>query len=116
MQTNIWDATTASQASNFVLVYRYLQLNEVLISENNEQGLIIHNIVSDIVKETISIQYEIKNAFVDGQIKNLQKELIITGFDFNDQRFLTTHLPWVLIILMVLTMGIYYAIWHYRYT
>ncbi|MDQ0514361.1 hypothetical protein J2Z62_000799 [Mycoplasmoides fastidiosum] len=115
IQSNIRDATTALQAENFALAYRYLQLNEVLVSENNNQGLIIHGVHSDIVKGTIIIQYEIKNAFVDGRVQNLQKELVITGFNSNGKRFLKTHLPWILIVLIVTSMGIYYAIWRFRY-
>ncbi|UUD38022.1 hypothetical protein [Mycoplasmoides fastidiosum] len=116
VQTNIRDATTALQTSNFALAYRYLQLNEVLISKHNQQRLIIRDVYSDIAQGTIVIDYEIENAFVDGQVKNLQKQLVITGFNSNSHRFLTTHLPWVVVLVMVLTIAVYYGIWRYRQT
>ncbi|MDQ0514134.1 hypothetical protein J2Z62_000572 [Mycoplasmoides fastidiosum] len=116
IQSNIRDATMALQTEHFALAYRYLQLNQVLISKNNGQRLIIHDVYSDIAKGTIVIQYEIENAFVDGQIKNLQQELVITGFNSNSQYFLTTHLPWILVTLSLLAIAVYYGIWRHRHT
>ncbi|MDQ0514377.1 hypothetical protein J2Z62_000815 [Mycoplasmoides fastidiosum] len=116
VQTNIRDATTALQTENFALAYRYLQLNEVLISKHNGQRLIIHDVYSDIAQGTIVIRYEIENAFVNGKIQNLQKQLVITGFNSNSHRFLTTHLPWVMVLVSLLTIGVYYGIWRYRQT
>ncbi|MDQ0514375.1 hypothetical protein J2Z62_000813 [Mycoplasmoides fastidiosum] len=116
VQINIRDATTALKTENFALAYRYLQLNEVLISKHNQQRLIIRDVYSDIAQGTIVIQYEIENAFVNGKVQNLQKQLVITGFNSNSHRFLTTHLPWVMVLVSLLTIGVYYGIWRYRQT
>ncbi|MDQ0514385.1 hypothetical protein J2Z62_000823 [Mycoplasmoides fastidiosum] len=116
IQDNIRDVTKALEDDDFSLAYRYLQLNQVLTSETDQQELVIHQIQSDLVNNQILIDYEIKNAFVNGQVRNLQSQLVLTGFNSNSQVFLKTHLPWVLVLLTVITAGIYYAVWRHRYT
>ncbi|MDQ0514383.1 hypothetical protein J2Z62_000821 [Mycoplasmoides fastidiosum] len=116
IQDNIRNVTKALEDDDFSLAYRYLQLKQVLTSETDQQELIIHQIQSDLVNNQILIDYEIKNAFVNGQVRNLQNQLVLTGFNSNSQVFLNTHLPWILVLLAVVTAGIYYAVWRYRYT
>ncbi|MDQ0513563.1 hypothetical protein J2Z62_000001 [Mycoplasmoides fastidiosum] len=114
-QANIRDVTKALENDDFSLAYRYLQLGQILVSDDNQQQLIIRQIHSDLVNNRIVIDYEIKNAFVNGRIQNLQNQLILTGFNSNSQLFLKIHLPWIMVLLVVLTMGIYYGIWRYRH-
>ncbi|MDQ0514356.1 hypothetical protein J2Z62_000794 [Mycoplasmoides fastidiosum] len=116
IQANIRNTTMALQSDQFALAYRYLQLSEVLISENDQQRLIIRAIQSDLVNNQIIIDYEIENAFVNGQVKNLQKQLVLTGFDSNSHVFVNTHLPWIMVLLTLLGVGIYYGIWRHRHT
>ncbi|MDQ0514382.1 hypothetical protein J2Z62_000820 [Mycoplasmoides fastidiosum] len=116
VQDNIRDVTKALEDDDFSLAYRYLQLNQILTSETDQQELVIHQIQSDLVNNQILIDYEIKNAFVNGQVRNLQNQLVLTGFNSNSQVFLTTHLPWILVLLAVVTTGIYYAVWRHRHT
>ncbi|MDQ0513565.1 hypothetical protein J2Z62_000003 [Mycoplasmoides fastidiosum] len=109
-------ATNSLASDNFALAYRYLQLSQAITSDTTNQRLVITGIHSDLAAGQIIIDYEIQNAFVNGKIMNLQKQYVITGFNSNSNNFLTTHLPWIIVLILIAGLGLYYGIWRHQRT
>ncbi|WP_391591839.1 hypothetical protein MCAV_08160 [[Mycoplasma] cavipharyngis] len=98
-------------ANNFAQAYNYWQLNPLVANNtNSNQQLVIKQIRPSLVTGQVVIDYEINNGYLNGkQVKQQSGSIVVNLFASNTKTFVNTHLPWllVLLVLMIVFFGMY---------